>query len=127
MFMGSGKESPRTGLSERRTHRRTTDDPLNPQRLSIHRGRGGRNARKKAKNGYTLNWNPHYIVNWKALAVTASSALAVLLAVAGSALYRGNLRYDLSRGSAPILLREIERLNQLVTVKYTVSRIVSLT
>lgn len=125
--MGSGKETPSAGLSERRTHRRTTDDPLNPQRLSIHRGRGGRNARKKAKNGYTLNWNPHYIVNWKALAVTASSALAVLLAVAGSALYRGNLRYDLSRGSAPILLREIERLNQLVTVKYTVSRIVSLT
>jgi hypothetical protein len=66
-------------------------------------------------------------VNWKALAVTASSALAVLFVALGIGVYRGNLRYDLSGGGAPVLLHEIERLNQLVTVKYSVSRIVSLT
>lgn len=66
-------------------------------------------------------------MNWKALAVTASSALAAVLVVTGIGIYRGNLRYDLSAGGAPVLLREIERLNQLVTVRYTVSRIVSLT
>jgi len=66
-------------------------------------------------------------MNWKALSVTVSSVLAVLLVGTGIAVYRGNLRYDLSSAGAPVLLREIERLNQLVTVKYTVSRIVSLT
>ena len=66
-------------------------------------------------------------MTWKALAVTASSVLAALLVAAGIAVYRGNLRYGLSDASAPAVLHEIERLNQLVTVKYTVSRVVSLT
>jgi hypothetical protein len=65
-------------------------------------------------------------VNWKSVAVTASSVLAALLLAGGIAVYRGNLRYDRSTASAPALLQQIERLNQLVTVKYTVSRIVSL-
>jgi hypothetical protein len=65
-------------------------------------------------------------VNWKVLAVTASSILAALLLAAGIATYRGTLRYDGSAASPPALLHEIERLNHLVTVKYTVSRIISL-
>jgi hypothetical protein len=64
-------------------------------------------------------------VNWKLLAVTASSILVALLLAGGIALYRGNLRYE-GAIATPALLHEIERLNQLVTVKYTVSRIVSL-
>ncbi len=66
-------------------------------------------------------------MTWKALAVTASSVLAALLVAAGIAVYHGTLRYGLSDASAPAVLHEIERLNQLVTVKYTVSRVVSVT
>jgi len=84
-------------------------------------------AATRAETGYTLNWNPHSLVNWKALAVTVSFGLTVLLVAGGIAIYRGDLRYGLSAASAPVLLQEIERLNQLVTVKYTVSRVVSLT
>lgn len=65
-------------------------------------------------------------MNWKVLAVTASAILAALLLAGGIAVYRGNLRYDGSAASTPALLQQIERLNHLVTVKYTVSRIVSL-
>lgn len=65
-------------------------------------------------------------MTWKALAVAATSALALLLAAAAVALYRGNLRYERGIENPPALLREIERLNQLVTVKYTVSRVVSM-
>jgi hypothetical protein len=66
-------------------------------------------------------------VTWKATAVTLSSALVALLAAGGIALYRGDLRFGAASTSPPAILHEIERLNQLVTVKYTVSRIVSLT
>jgi hypothetical protein len=66
-------------------------------------------------------------VNSKVLAIAVSSVLAAIVIAAGIGVHRGNLRYDASGGGAPALLHEIERLNHLVTVKYNVSRIVSLT
>lgn len=66
-------------------------------------------------------------MNWKAVTVTLSSALLALLVGGGTAVYRGDLRFGPASSSPPVILHQIERLNRLVTVKYTVSRIVSLT
>ena len=67
-------------------------------------------------------------MNWKALAIVSSSAL--LLAAIGVVGYFVWQKPDISlllRPTAPAVIREVEKLNQVVTVKETVQRVVGLT
>jgi hypothetical protein len=66
-------------------------------------------------------------LKWKILALTSSSALLLGLFSAGLYLRDSAFRVRLFAPAAPTLLHEIERLNQLATVKYTLQRVVGLT
>ena len=93
-------------------------------------GRGGRNARKRPKTGQLLNWNPHYISELKSLSRhrPSSSTRPFLFVVAGICLIPRPNRATICRtgGTAPYPVTRNQRLNESITVKYTVSRIVSL-
>jgi hypothetical protein len=66
-------------------------------------------------------------LKWKILALISSSALLVALLTTALYMRSPGLRLRLFAPAAPALLHEIERLNQLASVKYTLQRVVGLT
>jgi hypothetical protein len=66
-------------------------------------------------------------MKWKILAISSTSALVVALLCAGIYFRGGGFPFIGLRPEAPTVVNEIQRLNQLTTVKYTLQRVVGLT
>ncbi len=69
-----------------------------------------------------------FLVKWKILALITSSFSVVLLALGWTYLRFGAFNaYPIRSLSAPAVITQVKKLNQLVTVKYRIQRVVGMT